>query len=128
IRYQGTYGADETAKTKEEAEKLADSLIQVLKNSPSKFGDLAAEFSEDPSKDNGGGLGISTMGRMVKPFEDFIFNNSEGTIGKVETDFGLHVVEVGEQSEPKKAIKMATVVKLIEASDKTLNDLFSKAS
>lgn len=128
IRYQGTYGADETAKTKEEAEKLADSLIQVLKNSPSKFGDLAAEFSEDPSKDNGGELGISTMGRMVKPFEDFIFNNSEGTIGKVETDFGLHVVEVGEQSEPKKAIKMATVVKLIEASDKTLNDLFSKAS
>lgn len=128
VRFEGTMGGDETIRTKEEAEKLVDSLVSVLKITPSKFADLAQEFSEDPSKDNGGELGVSTLGRMVKPFEDFIFNNPEGTIGKVETDFGLHVVQVGEQSEPKKAIKMATVVKLIEPSDKTLNDLFSRAS
>lgn len=128
VRFQGTMGGDEITRTKEDAEKLVDSLVAVLKKTPSKFADLAKEFSEDPSKDNGGELGVSTLGRMVKPFEDFIFNNPEGTIGKVESDFGLHVVEVGEQSEPKKAVKMATVVKLIEASDKTLNDLFSRAS
>lgn len=128
IRFQGTMGSDENARTKEDAEKLVDSLVAVLKKTPSKFSDLAQEFSEDPSKDNGGELGTSTIGRMVKPFEDFIFNNPEGTIGKVETDFGFHVVEVGEQSEAKKAVKMATVVKPIEASDKTLNDLFSRAS
>lgn len=129
VRYEGTMGADEdVTRTKENAEKLVDSLVSVLKNSPSKFADLAQEFSEDPSKDKGGDLGVSTMGRMVKPFEDFIFNNPEGTIGKVETDFGFHVVEVVEQTDKKKAIKMATIVKPIEASDKTLNDLFSKAS
>lgn len=128
VRFQGTMGADVSARTREDAESLVDSLVTVLRKSPSKFADLALEFSEDPSKDKGGDLGISTMGRMVKPFEDFIFNNAEGTIGKVETDFGFHVVAVGDQSEPKKAIKMATIVKLIEASDKTLNDLFSEAS
>src|SRR5690606_24988274 len=82
----------------------------------------------DSSKDNGGDLGNSTPGRMVPPFDRFIFDNPTGTIGQVETDFGFHIVEVGKQSEPKKAIKLATVVKNIEASEKTMNDIFSQAS
>lgn len=128
VRFQDSMGGDEDSRTKEEAEKLVDSLVGVLKKTPSKFAELAEEYSDDASKERGGDLGSVTMGRMVKPFEDFIFNNPEGTIGKVETDFGLHVVEVGEQTEPKKALKMATIVKPIEASDKTLNDLFTQAS
>jgi len=129
IGYEGSMGGGQATRTKEEAEKLTDSLVAVVKRDPSKFEDLAREFSDDPSKDsNGGDLGVSTPGRMVAPFNDFIFNNSEGTIGKVETDFGFHVVEVGEQSEPKKALKLATVVRPIETSDQTLNDLFSEAS
>lgn len=129
IRYEGTMGGPASvSRTKEEAEKLVDSLVSVVKRDPSKFSDLARDFSDDPSKNNGGDLGISIPGRMVPTFDEFIFNNPEGTIGKVETDFGFHVVEVGEQSAPKKALKLATVVKPIEASDKTLNDLFSEAS
>ena len=129
IRYAGTMRAPEDiTRTKEEAEKLADSILTVVKKDKSKFADLAQEFSDDSSKDNGGDLGTSTPGRMVAPFNDFIFNNSEGTIGMVETDFGYHVVAVGEQSEAKNAIKLATVTKQIESSDKTMNDIFSKAS
>lgn len=129
IRYAGTMraGADIT-RTKEDAEKLTDSLLAVVKKTPSKFEELAKEFSDDSSKDNGGDLGTSTPGRMVPPFDEFIFGNPEGTIGKVETDFGFHIVQVGKQSEPKKAIKLANIVKSIEPSEKTLNDLFSKAS
>lgn len=129
IRYVGTMRAPETITlTKEAAEKLADSLLSVVKKDKSKFADLAKEFSDDSSKDNGGDLGNSTPGRMVPPFDAFIFNNPTGTIGLVETDFGFHVVEVGKQSEPKKAIKVATVVKNVEASEKTMNDIFSEAS
>jgi len=129
IRYVGTLRAPETiTKTKEEAQKLADSILNVVKKDKSKFAELATEFSDDSSKDNGGELGNSTPGRMVPAFDKFIFNNPTGTIGLVETDFGFHIVEVGKQSEPKKAIKLATVVKEIEASDKTINDVFSKAS
>ncbi len=129
IRYVGTMRAPEDiTRTKEEAGKLADSILSVVKKDKSKFADLAKDFSDDSSKDNGGDLGSSTPGRMVAPFNDFIFNNSEGTIGLVETDFGYHIVEVGKQSEAKKAIKMATVTKQIEASDKTTNDIFSSAS
>ncbi|SRX54373.1 peptidylprolyl isomerase [Aequorivita sp. CIP111184] len=129
IRYVGTMRAPETVtRTKEEAQKLADSILGVVKKDKTKFATLATEFSDDSSKDNGGDLGSSTPGRMVPPFDKFIFNNPEGTIGLVETDFGFHVVQVGKQSEPKKAIKLATVVKTIEPSEKTINQVFSDAS
>ena len=129
IRYVGTMRAPETVtRTKEEAQKLADSILSVVKKDKSKFTELANELSDDGSSQNGGDLGSSTPGRMVPPFDKFIFNNATGTIGLVETDFGFHIVEVGKQSEPKKAIKLATIVKTIEASDNTINDVFSDAS
>jgi peptidylprolyl isomerase/peptidyl-prolyl cis-trans isomerase D len=115
-------------KTKEVAQKLADSILNVVRKDKSKFAELAKEFSDDGSGDNGGDLGNSTPGRMVPPFDKFIFNNPTGTLGLVETDFGFHIVEVGKQSEPKKAIKLATVVKNVEPSDKTINEVFSNAS
>src|SRR5690606_23520903 len=129
IRYVGTLRAPETVtKTKEEAQKLADSILSVVKKDKTKFAALATEFSDDSSKDQGGDLGNSTPGRMVPAFDKFIFDNPTGTIGVIETDFGFHVVEVGKQSEPKKSVKLATVVKNIEASEKTVNDVFTNAS
>lgn len=129
IRYVGTMRAPETVtKTKEEAQKLADSILGVVKKDKSKFAELAAEFSDDGSAENGGDLGNSTPGRMVPEFDEFIFSNPTGTIGLVETDFGFHVVEVGKQSSPKKAIKIANVIKNIESSDKTINEVFADAT
>ncbi|WP_026450378.1 peptidylprolyl isomerase [Aequorivita capsosiphonis] len=129
IRYVGTMRAPETVtKTKEEAEKLADSILNVVKKDRSKFVELAKEFSDDGSAQNGGDLGNSSPGRMVPPFDEFIFSNPAGTIGLVETDFGYHVVEIEKQSSPKKAIKLATVIKNIESSDKTINEVFADAT
>ena len=119
IRYVGTLRAPETiTKTKEEAQKLADSIMNVVKKDKSKFAELATEFSDDSSKDNGGDLGNSTPGRMVPAFDKFIFNNPTGTVGLVETDFGFHVIEVGKQSEPKKAVKLATWLKQLRLQTK----------
>ncbi len=129
IRYVGTMRAPETVtKTKEEAKILADSILGVVKKDKTKFADLAKEFSDDGSAENGGDLGNSTPGRMVPPFDEFIFSNPTGTIGLVETDFGYHIVEVEKQSSPKKAVKLATVIKNIESSDKTINEVFAEAT
>ena len=129
IRYVGTMRAPETiTRTKEEAQKLADSILGVVKKDKSKFAELAKTFSDDISGEKGGDLGNSTPGRMVPTFDQFIFNNPTGTIGLVETDFGYHIVEVVKQSAPKTAIKMATVVKNVEPSDKTINEVFANAS
>jgi peptidyl-prolyl cis-trans isomerase D len=36
---------------------------------------------------------------MVKPFNDFVFNNSIGKVGLVETDFGFHIKITDKQDE-----------------------------
>lgn len=130
IRYEGSMRAsDAITRSKEAAQQLADSLNTVLNQSPSKFEEIAKTFSEDTSNsDNGGDLGYSGPGRMVPAFNDFIFDNKTGTIGVVETDFGFHVVEVQEQKNEQRAVKLATITKEIEASEQTLNDVFANAS
>ena len=130
IRYAGTLRASsDITRTKEEAQTLADSILGVVKRDKSKFAELAAEFSDDKSNSaNGGDLGYNAPGRMVPAFDNFTIDNKPGTLGVVETDFGFHVVGVEDQKNFQKAVKVATVTKEIEASEKTLNDIFSNAS
>jgi len=116
-------------RSKESAKKLADSLLKVIKRNTKKYDALAAQYSEDLSnKDKGGDLGYFSPGRMVKPFNDYIFDNKTGDIGVVETDYGFHVIEIEDQKNIQKAVKVALIVKKIEASEKTINDVFSKAT
>lgn len=130
IRYEGSLRASSGIKrTKEAASTLADSLLTVIKRDKSKFESLAASFSDDVSnKDNGGDLGYNPPGRMVSAFDDFTINNKPGTIGVVETEFGFHIVGVEDHKNLQRAVKIATVTKEIEPSEKTLSDVFSNAS
>lgn len=130
IRFAGLSSApQDVLRTKVEAEKLADSILRVVKRNRRKFDDLASKYSEDLSnKDKGGDLGYFSPGRMVKPFNNFVFENKTGDIGVVETSFGFHVIQISDQKNIQKAIKVATIVKKIEASEKTINEVFSKAT
>ena len=130
IRFAGLSSApQDVVRTEVEAEKLADSILRVVKRNRRKFDDLASKYSEDLSnKDKGGDLGYFSPGRMVKPFNNFVFENKNGDIGVVETSFGFHVIQISDQKNIQKAIKVATIVKKIEASEKTINEVFSKAT
>ena len=130
IRYQGSFRAsDAISRSKEDAKAMADSIAGVLKRNKNKFEALAKTLSDDKSNsDTGGDLGYSGPGKMTKDFNDFIFDNKTGTLGVVETEFGFHVVEVQEQKNKQKAMKFATISKEIEASEKTLNEVFANAS
>ena len=130
IRYQGSFRAsDAITRSKEDAQSMADSIARVLKRRKSKFEALAKMLSDDKSNsDNGGDLGYVGPGKMTKDFNDFIFDNKTGTLGVVETEFGFHVVEVQQQKNKQKAMKFATISKEIEASEKTLNEVFANAS
>jgi len=130
IRFAGLSSApQDVVRTKESAKKLADSLLKVIKRNTKKYDALAAQYSEDLSnKDKGGDLGYFSPGRMVKPFNDYIFDNKTGDIGVVETDYGFHVIKIEDQKNIQKAVKVALIVKKIEASEKTINDVFSKAT
>ncbi len=130
IRFQGLQTApQDVVRTKEDAKKLADSILSVTKNDKSKFESLAATYSEDLSnKDKGGDLGYFTPGRMVPEFNNFVFDNNSGHIGIVETDFGFHIVDIEELKNVQKVIKLASITKKIEPSEKTINDVFSNAT
>ncbi|MGG5505383.1 MULTISPECIES: peptidylprolyl isomerase [unclassified Myroides] len=122
----GYAGAPQSAatRTKEEAKAKAEEILK--KATAANFAELAQAESEDPgSKANGGKYEDIAKGQMVKPFEDFIFNNPSGKIGVVETDYGFHVIQVLGKSE---GVQIATLARKIEASEATADDTFSKAT
>ena len=131
IRYAGSLRnpAGNTGRSKEDAQKLADSLLSVIKKDKSKFEDIAKEFSEDSSnKAKGGELGYYGPGAMTPAYDNFVFDNKIGSIGMVETDFGFHVIKVEDQKNLQRVIKVATITKDIEASEETINQIFSDAT
>jgi peptidyl-prolyl cis-trans isomerase D len=59
---------------------------------------------------------------MVKPFNDFVFNSSIGSIGLVET-FGFHIIKVTDKQD---GIRLATL--RLEASEATADKAFTQAT
>ena len=129
ISYQGSQLGGPNAKPKAEAEQLADSLANVVRNDAEKFSALASEFSADTSnKENGGDLGYFSPGMMIPEFENYVFDNETGDVGVVETPLGYHVIRIDDQTEAAKAVKVATVAREIEASETTMNNLFNEVT
>lgn len=59
------------------------------------FETLAKQYSEGPTKDNGGYLGKFEKKNMVKPFADKAFSLKVGDISKpVRTQFGWHIIKL----------------------------------
>ena len=79
---------------KDAAKKKIEKVL-VLAKEGKDFAELAKEYSEGPSKDNGGDLGYFPRGAMVKAFEDAAFALDEGEISDVvETQFGYHIIKL----------------------------------
>lgn len=130
VTYDGTRVDGSVTRSKEEAKSLADSIATVAKRNSDKFSELATEFSSDrQSAQNGGELGWITYGALVPEFNEYVFEEARvGSYGVVETDFGYHVVYVEERTSPKDVLKLATLVKRVEPSEKTLNELYRSAT
>lgn len=126
LAYTGAMRANPNVKrTKEEAKTKADELFNQVNQNPDSFAMLAATNSDDSSAGNGGDLGYFSEGMMVKPFNDFVFNNPVGKIGIVETDFGYHVIKVTEKQD---AVQLATIGLLLEASEATSDKIYNTVS
>ncbi|MCX8084574.1 MAG: SurA N-terminal domain-containing protein [Calditerrivibrio sp.] len=94
--------------------------------SGAKFEDLAREFSDDISKNNGGDLGFVKRGMMVKEFEDALFALKEGEISKpVKTPFGYHIIK-NEKYIPNKTFTYEDVKEQIkkELSSERFNTIY----
>jgi peptidyl-prolyl cis-trans isomerase D len=126
ISWEGTQLPNKKEKrTKEQAKAKADDLLAQAKANPGNFMMLALTNSDDSSAQQGGDLGYFGPNQMVKPFNDFVFANTVGTIGLVETDFGYHIINVTDKQD---AIRLATVAQKIDASEATTNEAYTKAT
>jgi peptidyl-prolyl cis-trans isomerase D len=112
------------------ANKLIDSLKNVIESGANSFDSLATRFSQDPgSGAKGGDLGYTSEGRMVAQFNDLIFYKAEpNKLYKINTQFGIHLVEVTGQkflgSEP--SYRLAYLQESIIPSEETQNIEYDK--
>ncbi len=112
----------------ERAKELADSILNLVK-SGANFAELASQYSDDPgSKEKGGDLGWFAQGVMVPPFNDACFLGKRGDRVVVESQFGVHIVEVLGQKGSSEMVKVAILSQKVEAGNQTYQQVFNQAS
>ena len=126
ISYNGAQGASpQITRTKDEARNEANRILKLARSNSDSFSSYALEFSDGPSKTNGGDLGFFQEGTMVKPFNDYVFSNRVGRIGLVETDFGFHVIKVVAKED---VVLVGTLALKNIPSERTSDSIFNIAS
>lgn len=126
ISYEGTQVPNQKEKrNKEQAKAKAEAILAQVNANPESFLMLAFTNSDDSSAQQGGDLGYFGQNQMVKPFNDFVFNNGIGKVGLVETPFGFHIIKITDKQD---GIRLATVAQKIEASEATSDKIFTQAT
>lgn len=91
-----------------------NSIKEILKKAKEgqDFGELAMEYSQDPSaKQNKGDLGYFSALRMVYPFESAAFNTAVGEVSNpVRTSYGYHIIKVVDKREAVGQIRAAHIM------------------
>lgn len=130
IAYAGAMMAGENVtRSKDQANALADSLLNAVKSSPGNIKSMAKDFSDDPSStENEGDLGWFADGSMVYPFNQAVLTHDIGEFTMAESMFGFHVIKVTGKQEPVKKIRVAMIDVGINPSQETFQNVFTKAS
>lgn len=112
----------------EESKLLADSLKQAIIDGEN-INMLAMQYSDDAgSQQQGGELGWFTDGMMVPEFNEACFTGEPGDIVIVESQFGIHVIKINDQTDLHQKLELAILQVEINFSDDTYNSAYSKAS
>lgn len=89
------------AKSPADAKAKIEKLIATLK-SGAKFDEVARQYSEDPSAQNGGEMDwITRSGRLPEAFENAAFSIQKPgqVVGPVTTQYGIHLIQLLERHE-----------------------------
>lgn len=123
----------ETTVTKEQAKKVVDSLLPLVRNSKDKFNEVANEINTDGTKGENGSIGwikYSTYNpQSFDPdFAEFLFENEKGSVDVVLTQFGYHIIRIDDKTSEETGVKLATLARKIEPSEVTVDKIFRDAS
>ncbi|MDQ0476683.1 peptidylprolyl isomerase [Chryseobacterium sp. MDT2-18] len=129
VSYKGNQAGGDATRTKEQAKKLADSIGAVVKADPSKFTEFLKYSSDPGSAAQGGSVGWTTPATPFVPeYLHFLATNGKGATSVVETQYGYHIINIEDKKSGAMTYKVANLVKAIKASDKTENEVYTKAT
>lgn len=126
--------------TLEAYEKAMSIRERALKGE--NFGDLAVEFSDDPSArdmeeipgvrrayvGNRGELGYFTVFDMVYPFESGVYNTEDGGVSMpVRSSFGYHIIKLNSKTPAMGLIKASHIFIAADPKDPNKTDSLLKA-
>ncbi len=112
----------------DQARSQADSLVKLIRSGTS-FAFLAMSNSDDRgSSQLGGDLGWFPEGRMVVPFNNACFSGKKGDIMTVETTFGVHIIEIMDQSRSTRKYNIGIIDRKIIPGSVTNQRVYSEAS
>jgi peptidyl-prolyl cis-trans isomerase D len=127
IAYKGAERSTAT-RTKEQAKKIADSLLTVIKGNPAAFAN-GLKLSDEPNAvERNGSVGWTTPQSQFAPgYLNFLASNPKGSTGLAETEFGYHIINVEDKKAGTKGYKVAHLVKAVKPSDATEAETDKKA-
>lgn len=127
IAYKGAERSTAT-RTKEQAKKIADSLLAVIKSNPAKFAE-GLKLSDEPNAvERNGSVGWTTPESQFAPgYLSFLASNAKGSTGLAETSFGYHIINVEDKKAGTMSYKVAHVVKEVKPSEATETEVDKKA-
>lgn len=129
VSYKGNQAGGNETRSKEQAKKFADSIGAILKTTPAKFTEFLKYSSDPGSAGQGGSVGWTTPATPFVPeYLSFLANNGKGSTGVVETQFGYHIINIEDKKSGSMTYKVANLVKAIKPSDKTENEVYTKAT
>lgn len=88
------------------------SIRDSIQNHGKDFGDMAMQYSQDPSaKQNKGNLGYFSVFQMVYPFENAAFTTPVGAVSMpARTRFGYHIIKVNDKRPNEGKVKVAHIM------------------
>ncbi|WP_139421624.1 peptidylprolyl isomerase [Chryseobacterium mulctrae] len=127
IAYKGAERSTAT-RTKEEAKKIADSLMARIKANPAKFAEGLKLSDEPGAVERKGSVGWTTPQSQFAPgYLAFLANNPKGATGLAETAFGYHIINIEDKKAGAMGYKIAHIVKTIKPSEATEAEVDKKA-
>ncbi len=108
--------------------ELADSLMNVLKTGKDNLGNVAAQYSAfNNPQGEPGEYGWMTKNTMFPGLES-IFTARTGSFYTVETNYGVHIIEVTDRTAPVLKKKVAILEKEALPSGNTINEYYVQAN